>query len=163
MRISGDDIPDLKAAALAAWRPSSGKPRGVVLVRSDFRQPLQGVDVKIRKDEANRLGVPRAMFSYSLMTGTKGLPAATVWEGDYPLQVRLKFEGLGHAGAADRRTSTSRRPCSAPRCSLRQLAELRPSWSEGDIVRRNGVRTLSVLAEVERACTRPPSPAGSNR
>lgn len=149
VRISGDDIRDLKATAgkVAAILRAA---RGVVLVRSDFRQPLQGVDVKIRKDEANRLGVPRAMFSYSLMTGTKGLPAATVWEGDYPLQVRLKFEGMRQPGPADIGNLYVTSPLLGASVPLRQLAELRPSWSEGDIVRRNGVRTLSVLAEVER-------------
>ncbi len=149
VRISGDDIRDLKATAgkVAAILRAA---RGVDLVRSDFRQPLQGVDVKVRKDEANRLGFPRAMFGYSLMTGTKGLPAATVWEGDYPLPVRLKFEGMAHAGPADLENLYLTSPLLGASVPLRQLAELRPSWSEGDIVRRNGVRTLSVLAEVER-------------
>ncbi|MDD8012657.1 MAG: efflux RND transporter permease subunit [Acidobacteriota bacterium] len=149
VRIGGDDIQDLKAAAVkvaAILRAA----RGVALVRSDFRQPIQGVEVKIRKDEANRLGVPKAMLNYSLMTATKGLPVATVWEGDYPLPVRLKFAGMEHAGPGDIEDLYVTSPLLGASIPLRQLAELRPSWTEGEIVRRNGMRTLSVLAAVER-------------
>jgi multidrug efflux pump subunit AcrB len=149
IRISGGDIGRLKRTAgkvMDILRAAEG----VALVRSDFRQPVQNVEVKIRKDEANRLGYPKAMFTYSLMTGTKGMPAATVWEGDYPLQVRLKFEGMDHAGPGDLENLYVTSPLLGASVPLRQLAELEASWTEGEIVRRNGVRTLTVLAEVER-------------
>jgi len=149
VRISGDDIAGLKATAarVEAILRTTG---GVTLVRTDYRQPLQGVDVKMRKDEANRLGYPSAMLDYSLMTGTKGLPVAKVWEDDYPLQVRLKFEGLRHAGPADLEDLYVTSLLLGSSVPLRQLADLRPAWTEGDIVRRNGVRTLTVMAELDR-------------
>ncbi len=149
VRICGEDIRELKAAAgkvEAILRAA----RGVTLVRTDFRQPVQSVEVDIRKDEANRLGYPNAMLNYSLMTGTKGLPVARVWEGDYPLQVRLKFEGLDHAGPADLEDLYITSPLLGSAVPLRQLADLRPGWTDGDIVRRNGVRTLTVMAGVDR-------------
>lgn len=149
VRISGDDIPDLKRASAKVLDILRGE-KGVSQVRTDFRQPVQGVDVDVRKDEANRLGYPGAMLSFSLMTGTKGFPAATVWEGDYPLQVRLKFEGLDRPGPADLENLYVTSPLLGSSVPLRQLADLRPAWTEGDIVRRNGVRTLTVMAEVER-------------
>jgi multidrug efflux pump subunit AcrB len=33
---------------------------------------------------------------------------------------------------------------------LRQLADFKPGWSEGAIIRRNGVRTITVHADIER-------------
>jgi multidrug efflux pump subunit AcrB len=149
VRISGENIRDLKRTAdkvMGILRAA----KGVALVRSDFGQPVQNVELKIRKDEANRMGYPKAMLNYSLMTGTTGLPAATIWEGDYPLPVRLKFEGMGHAGPGDIEDLYVTSPLLGASVPLRQLAELRPSWKEGKIVRRNGVRTLTVLAGVER-------------
>ncbi len=149
VRICGDDIRDLKQTAdkvMATLRAAEG----VTLVRTDFRQPVQSVEVKVRKDEANRLGYPSALLNYSLMTGTKGLPAATVWEGDYPLQVRLKVEGMARPGPADLEDLYVTSPLLGSSVPLRQLADLRPAWTEGDIVRRNGVRTLTVMAEVAR-------------
>ncbi len=149
VRISGDDIKNLKRTAGRVMDILRAA-RGVALVRTDFREPVQNVEVKIRKDEANRLGYPKAMLNYSLMAGTKGLPAATVWEGEYPLQVRLKFAGMDHAGPGDLEDLYVTSPFLGASVPLRQLAELRPSWTEGEIVRRNGVRTLTVMAGVER-------------
>ena len=34
--------------------------------------------------------------------------------------------------------------------NLRQIADVKPDWSEGMIVRRNGVRTISVFADTQR-------------
>lgn len=149
VRISGDDVRDLKRTADKVMGILQAA-KGVALVRTDFRQPVQNVEVKIKKDEANRLGYPKAMLNFTLMTGTKGLPAATVWEGDYPLQVHLKFEGMDHAGPGDLEDLYVTSPLLGASVPLRQLAELRPSWTEGEIVRRNGVRTLTVMAGVER-------------
>jgi multidrug efflux pump subunit AcrB len=149
VRISGDDIPDLKRTAAKVMDILRSIP-GVVRAYTDFREPLQAVTVAVKKDEANRLGYPKAILNYSLMTGTKGLPAAVVWEGDYPLQVRLKVEGMAKPGPADLENLYVTSPLLGSSVPLRQLAELRPSWTEGDIVRRNGVRTLTVLAELDR-------------
>lgn len=149
VRISGDDIPDLKRTAAKVMDILRPIP-GVVRVRTDYGQPLQAVTVAVKKDEANRLGYPKAMLNYSLMTGTKGLPVAAVWEGDYPLQVRLKVEGMGKPGPADLENLYVTSPILGSSVPLRQLAELQPSWTEGDLVRRNGVRTLTVQAELDR-------------
>lgn len=149
VRISGDDIRGLKRTAdkvMGILRAAGG----IALIRTDFGQPVQNVEVKIKKDEANRLGYPKAMLNFTLLTGTKGLPAATVWEDDYQLPVRLKFEGMDHAGPGDLEDLYVTSPFLGASVPLRQLAELRPSWTEGEIVRRNGVRTLTVLAGVER-------------
>ncbi len=149
IRISGDDLRDLKRTAARVMDILRPIP-GVVRLRTDFGQPLQAADVAIKKDEADRLGYPNAVLDYSLMTATKGLPVATVWEGDYPLQVLLKVEGMGKPGSAELENLYVTSPLLGSSIPLRQLAELRPSWTEGDIVRRNGIRTLTVLAELDR-------------
>jgi len=149
VRLSGEEIPELKRTARRVEAILRETP-GVILVRNDFRQPQQGVEVKVRRDEASRLGYPNAILNYSLMAGTIGLPVASVWEGDYSLPVRLKFAGLAHAGPADLENLYVTSPLLGSSVPLRQLAELRPAWSEGDIVRRNGVRTLTVMADVAR-------------
>lgn len=149
IRLSGDDIADLKGAAErieAVLRPAAG----VVNVTSDYRQPLQAVNLDVRRDEASRLGYPNMILNYSLMTGTKGLPIATVWEGDYPVGVRLKFGGLENAGPAEISNLYVTSPLLGFSVPIRQLADLRPAWTEGDIIRRNGVRTLTVGAELAR-------------
>jgi len=78
------------------------------------------------------------------------LPVATIWEGDYPLDVRVKFEGLENAGPADISNLYVTSPLLGAAVPIRQLADLRPAWTEGDIIRRNGVRTLTIDAELAR-------------
>lgn len=149
VRLSGDNIADLKRAAdrvEAVLRPVAG----VVNVAGDFRQPLQAVNLDVRRDEASRLGYPNMILNYSLMTATNGFPVAAVWEGDYPVGVRIKFEGLEKAGPPEISDLYVTSPLLGSSVPIRQLADLRPSWTEGDIVRRNGVRTLTVGAELAR-------------
>ena len=149
IRLSGDNIADLKRTA-AAMEASLRKVAGVVNVYDDYRQPLQTVDLSVKRDEASRLGMSSSVLGYALMTGTKGLPLAAIWEEDYPLSVRVEFEGMKNAGPAEVSNLYVASPLLGAAVPIRQVADLRPGWTEGDIVRRNGVRTLTVAAELDR-------------
>jgi multidrug efflux pump subunit AcrB len=149
IRISGNDIQDLKRTA-GKVKDSLRSIRGIAWVHDDYREPVQAIDVKVKRDEATRVGYPNALLTYSLMAVTKGLPAATLWEGDYPLQVRFKFEGMNKPAPGDIENIYVTSPLLGSAVPVRQIADLRPAWTEGDIVRRNGVRTLTVQAELDR-------------
>jgi multidrug efflux pump subunit AcrB len=149
VRISGDDIALLKSSAGRVAEVLRSNP-GVARVYDDYSQPLQAVDLDLKKDLAVRMGFPNAILSASLMTATRGLPAATIYEGDYPLEVRLKFGDRGQAALSEIEDLYVTSPILGTSVPVRQLAGLRPSWTEGQIVRRNGVRTLTVKAELVR-------------
>ncbi len=149
VRLSGENIADLRGAAVQVEEILRRDP-GVINVSNDYRQPLQAVSLDLRGDETSRLGFPKVILDYSLMTATKGLPVATVWEGDYPLAVRVKFEGLEKAGPDEVSNLYVTSPVLGAAVPVRQLGTLRPVWTQGDIVRRNGVRTLTLGAEVDR-------------
>lgn len=149
IRISGDDIPALKRTAGRVTEILNSVP-GVSWVHNDYRQPVQAVDLEIKKDEATRMGYPNPVLNYSLMAGTKGIPAAVIWEGDYPVEIRLKFDVKGETDLSDIENLYVTSPYLGSSVPLHQIAGLRPAWTEGDIVRRNGVRTLTVQAELIR-------------
>ena len=149
VRISGDDIALLKSTAGRVAGILRSNP-GVARVYDDYRQPLQAVDLDVKKDQAVRLGFPNAILSASLMTATKGLPAATIYEGDYPLEVRLKFGDRGKTALSEIENLYVTSPILGTSVPVHQVAGLRPAWTEGQIVRRNGVRTLTVRAELVR-------------
>jgi multidrug efflux pump subunit AcrB len=149
VRISGDSIPAIKGVAdkvKAIIRPVPG----VDSITTDFRQPLQTIDLDIRRDEAARMGYSSSLIAYSLMVGTKGFPVATVWEGDTPISVKLKVDKKTKTDIADIANQYVTSPFVVSSVPLRQLADLKPGWSEGAIIRRNGVRTITVQADVER-------------
>ena len=149
IRISGERIPDLKRTAQEVSRIME-ETDGVVWVRNDYGEMVHGLRLEVKQDEANRLGLTKGIIATSLYTGLKGLPVATVWEGDYPLEVLLKREQGRRGGIediTDQYVTSAVLPSSVP---IRQVAEIVPQWDEGAIVRRNGVRTITVRGDVAR-------------
>lgn len=150
VRFRGDEIADLKRAAdtLMAGMRRMGE---LVWVHTNYEEPLSTVRVRLDPVEAARLGIDRMVAQTELAACYSGFPAGTLWEGDYPLSVVLRAEEADRdaslAGIGDRYIATAIPGVSVP---LRQVATVEPAWSEGQIVRRNGVRTLSVMADVRR-------------
>ena len=149
VRFRGDDIASLRQAGdslMAAMQDIEG----LVWIHTNYEEYLPGIEVKLRPVEAARLGVSRAIAETEVAAGYGGIPVSTLWEGDYPLSVVFKTdesEDVDPSGVGDRYISTGVPGVSVP---LRQVADVVPSWNAGQIVRRNGVRTLSVMADVRR-------------
>lgn len=147
IRISGDSIADIVAAANKVEEVMRKTP-GLQLVRNDFGSPLPGVSLTLKEPEANRLGISKAMLSgnMALRFGT-GIPVTTVWEDDYPVSVVLKSDYRDSdrfAALQDEYIPVMGGAASVP---LRQIADIKPCYNYGAIMHRNGVRTISVLAE----------------
>jgi len=82
--------------------------------------------------------------------GTKGFPVSTIWEGDYPLEVNLRVDKKIKTSPEDIRNQYVTSPFIVSSVPVRQLADLSAGWSEGAICHRNGVRTLTVKADIDR-------------
>ena len=150
VRFRGDNIADLKRSAdslMAEMRNIED----IVWVHTNYEEPLPGVEIRLNPIEASRLGITRAGAETELAAIYSGFPAGTLWEGDYPLSVVLKAdetqEDLSPEKIGDHYLSTIVPGVSVP---LRQVASVKPVWNEGQIVRRNGVRTISVMADVRK-------------
>ncbi|MFZ2490546.1 MAG: efflux RND transporter permease subunit [Thermoanaerobaculia bacterium] len=148
VRLSGHDIGTLKALAARVEAQARGIP-GATWVRDDFGEPLQGVEVIPDQDASARLGVSPAALQLSLAVGSgPGLPVGTLWEDDYPVRVLLAGDPRETGtieGLRQQYVSSAMVTATVP---LEQLATIRPSWNDETIVRRNGVRTLTVRVDV---------------
>ena len=149
VRISGDSIGTIKQVA-GQVEDILRKTKGTCWVRTDYKQPLQSVDLDIKKDEASRLGYSNSLLGYSLLVGTKGFPISTIWEGDYPIDVTLKVDKKIKTSIDDIKNQYVTSPFMVSAVQVRQIADLHPGWTEGEIIRRNGVRTITATADVER-------------
>jgi multidrug efflux pump subunit AcrB len=149
IRISGDSIPVIKNVA-AQIGDILRKSEGVQWVRTDYDQPLQAVQLNLKQDEASRLGYSKMILDYSLMVGTKGFPVSTVWEGDYPVNVNLKVDKRTKTNVNDILNQYVTSPFMVSSVQVRQLANAKPEWTEGEIGRRNGIRTITVRADINR-------------
>jgi multidrug efflux pump subunit AcrB len=109
------------------------------------------MEVNLNTAEASRLGIVRNLADLELTSYYTGIPVGTVWEEDYPLSVVMKtqkeetYDQPDEVG--DIYISTMIPGTAVP---LRQFADVKPVWNEGQIVRRNGIRTISVIADVKR-------------
>ncbi|MBU1095900.1 MAG: efflux RND transporter permease subunit [Bacteroidetes bacterium] len=149
IRISGDSIKTIKQVAAQVSNIVRGI-EGAKWVRTDYEQPLQAVRLNLKQDEASRLGYSKQILDYSLLVGTKGFPVSTIWEGDYPVNVNLKVDKKIKTNVDDIMNQYVTSPFLISSVQVRQLADAQPEWTEGVIARRNGVRTETVLVDVER-------------
>ena len=150
VRFMGDDIARLKQAGdslMAVLREMDG----LVWVHTNYEEALPDVRVRLDPVEASRLGITKAMASADLAIRYDGLSVGSLWEGDYALPIQLRSDKKGEGDAFDK-VGDQYLPTIVPGVSvpLRQVSTIEGGWNEGQIVRRNGVRTLSVFAEVTR-------------
>ena len=150
VRLSGNDLVLLQKEADRVTALLRTMPE-LNLVRTNFNEPLAATRITLDEDQSTRLGITNAGVeaTLALRYGT-GITVGTLWEGDYDVPVVLKGN---HADRADFSNVTDELiPASGGLADvpLRQVAQIVPSWEYGQIVRRNGVRTITVMAEVER-------------
>lgn len=146
IRISSDTIADIRTIQ-AQIEAIFKQDNDVKWVHNDWDQQRLGVTVNMDRDKANRMGYSKSFVATSVMIGLDGLPLTTIWEGDYPVEVRLTQESAGqkNIGTLENQYITS--PTSLKAMPLRSFATFAADWNEGTIVHRNGVRTLTVMVD----------------
>ena len=149
IRISGDDIPVLKQKAREIAEVLEAHP-DVTWVRNDWGEKRRGVTINLDRNKANKLGYAKSLVASSLMMSMDGIPVTTVWEGDYPLAVILSKEDSLTNSISKLGNQYVASPLTTESLPLRSIADIEPDWTEGLIVRRNGVRTITVKADIKR-------------
>jgi len=150
VRVSGDDLPTLKKYAEKVESLLRKIPE-LNLVRTNFNEPLATARITLDEDNSTRLGITNAGLETTLaMRYGGGLPVGTMWEGDYDIPVILKSNHSDSADFSHLHNELIPAYGGLANVPLRQVAAISPSWENGQIVRRNGVRTVTVMAEVER-------------
>ena len=150
VRLSGEDLEVLKHDAQAVLEELKHIPE-LILVQTDFNEPLPAVAVNLKEDEATRLGVTNLGLESTLaMRYGDGLAIANVWEGDYGIPVKLKSEKADRAVPTEVKDELIPVAAGLADVPLRQVADVEPVWKEGQIVRRNGVYTATVQADLVR-------------
>jgi multidrug efflux pump subunit AcrB len=169
VRLKSDNLSELKTYSDSIVQILRQMPE-LMLVRSNMLEPLATTRIKIDDEKASRLGITnedvelQMAFRYG-----DGLTVSTAWEGDYDVNVKLKTEDADQATKQDVMDElipigiTAALPTSLeglrsiaeggsflPSIPLRQFADVVPTWQYGQICHRNGLRTVTVMAEVVR-------------
>lgn len=149
IRISGNDKQLLKQTSDSILEAMRHVP-GLRCVRSSLDNPLVGAMVEPDPVRSSRLGITNLGVESTLaLRYSTGLPVATVWEGDYGIPVMLKTPTSDRSNV-DRLRSELMPVVGIADVPLRQFADVRPEWNEGMLSHRNGIPTISIMAEVQR-------------
>ena len=143
VRISGEDLLQLKALSTRVDSILRGVP-GTEYVHRDWREDPYELKVNLDNELANRLGFSNASVGRSLAAGFDGVVVSTFWEGSRAVDILLRLDESSRHSFDDVRDAYLTSPVTGAKVPLRQIATLSPSWETGRIVRRNGVRTLTV-------------------
>jgi len=115
-------------------------------VHNDWREDAYRLKVNVRQEVANRLGFTNTGIGRELAGGFDGAPVTTYWEGDRDVTVSLRLAPAFRQNLQDVSSTYVISPVTGARVPLNSIATVSPVWDPGRIVRRNGVRTLTVRA-----------------
>ena len=150
IRISGENVGQLRIVSDQIVSMLRAMPE-FDMVRTNYNEPLAATRVVLKEDEASRLGVNNLAVETTLaMRYGSGLPITSLWEGDYNLPVVLKGMRADSASSVDLEDELIPVMAGIDAVPLRQVAQVEPCWKEGQIVRRNGVYTITVQADPGR-------------
>jgi multidrug efflux pump subunit AcrB/outer membrane protein TolC len=149
IRISGDDIATLKQIGTEVEDMVRAVPYSLFVHRDYFNDSYM-VDVDVNNELANRLGLTNGAVSKMLSGGFDGQPAGIFWEGDRPVTMLLRLEKNERSSFDDVRDVYMESQLTHAHVPLRSIGFVTPEWQTSRIVRRNGVRTLTVRSFVKK-------------
>ena len=121
-----------------------GRTPGSLDVHSDWREDAYRLKVNLREEVANRLGFTNANIGQELAGGFEGQPVTTYWEGDRDIAVALRLQPAYRQSFQDVANTYVTSPMTGAHVPLDSIAAVSAVWGPGRIVRRNGVRTLTI-------------------
>lgn len=147
VRISGNDMASLYAVGKQVMAIGKKHPQ-VTWARTDYEQMQSSIKLNVDHQEASRLGLGMPDISHTIGMNMEGITATQIWEGNYPLDVKIKTpeSARNNTNALLELNIPSQQTRSV--VPLRQIAAMEPEWHPGTIVRRNGIRTLTVRMDV---------------
>ncbi|HEX8907196.1 MAG TPA: efflux RND transporter permease subunit, partial [Longimicrobiaceae bacterium] len=145
VRLVGQDMAAVRQAGEEVARVLRATP-GSEYVHTDWREDVYGLTVDLREEVAGRLGITDADVAQQLQAGLRGAPLSTFWEGSRPVDIVFSLGGAERSSLDDVASAYVASPVTGARVPVRQVADVRAEWEPGRLVRRNGLRTLTVRA-----------------
>lgn len=149
-RFYGSDIDSLRAAADRLMARMRQMPE-LQWVHTDYEDPRTIAEVRLDPVTASQLGITRTVVAANMALASGDVAVGSVWEGDYRLPVVLKRDArLGERSLSDIGDTYVSSPVPGVSVPLRQIADVEPAWSQSKIVHRNGMRCITVTADLNR-------------
>lgn len=148
VRVVGENEIDQKKVALQVKKILK-EHKGTNYVRLSTEYDYMAVKLDIDNIKANRLGISNQAITQTLGAGLTGYSISTMWEGDKPVDIFLRYDSISRkdVNALKNLHITSLYGQKIP---LKEVATLKPEWHAGMLLRRNGIKHLSVYSEAQK-------------
>ena len=152
-RFYGEDLDSLHVVAERLMERMRQMPE-VEWVHTDYMQPYPIINVELDPVAASQLGITRTTAALALSATASDLRVGQIWEGKYELPIIVKddkdmtyssIEDLGIATPMSMLSSGMNSTNST--VPVRQIAKVRPVWSESRIIHRGGERCITVTGQ----------------
>ena len=144
--IKGDNYDKLSIVRDSLLRIMRENPK-LFYVHSDYDETEELVDVVLKSDVANRLGITQSALSVYISGALSGSQLSSIWDGGYNIPIKVYGDGaqnLDYGSVGDLLV-----PCANPGMwvPLRQVADIHPKFHHNNMPHRNGVRCITVSAD----------------
>ena len=149
VQLFGQDINTLKEYGDKIIDLSRKTPQ-TIWSRTNYGEIQQTISIDVKEEEASRVGLTREHIANTIAMNMEGLIATQVWDDEYGINVKIKSKN-----PTDQKVSTIRElaiisPRTGTSIPLRQIANIKPDWEQEQIVRRNGIRCLTVRIDIAK-------------
>jgi len=145
VRIVGDDLDTMNGLG-ASVENILRHTQGATYIHTDWHEDAWQAGINVREEVASRLGLTNQVIAQQLAAGFEGAPVTTYWEGDRDVDVVLRLDAADRQSFQNVSDTYVISPVTGAKVPLSAVASIEPRWQPGRIVRRNGVRTLTVRA-----------------
>ena len=146
VHVQGSDIGELEVVADSIKTFLAQFPY-LSWIHTNYDETVQTIRLRLKDDEASRLGMTQATLSLYLNGALHGRGMTSIWEDGYKTPVVLYTIGadtLSYADIGNLMVPTLLPGVWVP---LRQVAEVEPDFHHAQIKRRNSIRTITVSAD----------------
>jgi multidrug efflux pump subunit AcrB/outer membrane protein TolC len=145
VRIVGDDLSTIRSLGNQLQNILSHTP-GAIYIHTDWHEDQMLAGVDLHQEVANRLGFTNTTIANELAGSFDGDTVSTFWEGDRDVDIDLRLDPAQRQTFQNVSDTYLLSPITGARVPVSAMASLSPEWHPGRIVRRNGIRTLTVRA-----------------
>jgi multidrug efflux pump subunit AcrB len=152
-RFYGDNLDSLHVVAERLMERMRQMPE-LEWVHTDYFQPYPIINVELDPVTSAQLGITRTTAQLALSATSCDLQVGQIWEGNYELPIVVKddtdmtFSDIANLGISSPTSIVSSGvKQSNSTVPLRQIAKVKPEWSESRIMHRGGERCITVTAQ----------------
>ena len=147
VRVSGDDLTQIKKA-VDTITLLMRQNENLTLVRNDFNEYLPAVDIDLNESKSQMMGISPTSLQLTLAMryNSSGLPLAEIYNNDYKTPICLKSMTSDSNTTEDLKSELIPVAGGLTNVPLRSISDINTSYHYGQISRRGGVRTATVLS-----------------